>query len=382
MWNQAGGSPDTSLRYIVPIVLAAHVVLMFFMKFQSDLDPPYKPKEHIIVTTVQIGEKSPSPAKKVTVRQTPPPEPEPIAPPAPKVEEAPEPIEEIAEEIIPEPEPELIPEPEPEPEPAPKPEEKPAPKKEPKKEPKKTPTPLKEAKKEIKATKKESAPKKTVVQAEKKKPEKKSTDTKKKEIKKPVAETEPKKKASVEKKDKAPPKAKAESDSKPKVSDTPKIDPKVEAAKAAVKAKQQELLKSAKESIAKIDKSPHKITSSDISDNTNRIAPARIEKLEIDALPSGGSAGTTFTTRELGYRDELVHRLKLMLRLPEFGEVKVQLTLERSGHVAKVVIVSTESSANKKYIEKTLPTISFPGFGDNFSSQSQYTFLISLSNDI
>ena len=85
--------------------------------------------------------------------------------------------------------------------------------------------------------------------------------------------------------------------------------------------------------------------------------------------------------KEIGYRDELAGRLKLLLRLPEFGEVKIKLTLSRAGKVAKVSIVSAESAANRTYIEKTIPTLSFPSFGNNFGTLPEYTFLISLSND-
>jgi hypothetical protein len=55
--------------------------------------------------------------------------------------------------------------------------------------------------------------------------------------------------------------------------------------------------------------------------------------------------------------------------------------LDRSGKVFSVVIVSSESVANRKYIEKIVPTLTFPGFGSNFGSVMQYTFSITLSND-
>lgn len=60
----------------------------------------------------------------------------------------------------------------------------------------------------------------------------------------------------------------------------------------------------------------------------------------------------------------------------------MNLTLNRSGKVAKVAIISAESIVNSKYIEKTLPELSFPAFGTNFAAASEYTFMITLSNEI
>ncbi len=107
--------------------------------------------------------------------------------------------------------------------------------------------------------------------------------------------------------------------------------------------------------------------------------PNAIMSLQIDDLPD--HSGPKLNDQEMRYRDELVGRLKLQLRLPEVGDVKVKLTLERSGKVAKVVIVSAESAVNRKYLEKELPLITFQAFG-SFSSDAQYTFALTLSNDI
>jgi hypothetical protein len=47
-----------------------------------------------------------------------------------------------------------------------------------------------------------------------------------------------------------------------------------------------------------------------------------------------------------------------------------------------VVIVSAQSLENRKYIEKMVPSLTFPSFGSNFSGHNEYTFLITLSNDL
>lgn len=154
---------------------------------------------------------------------------------------------------------------------------------------------------------------------------------------------------------------------------------KIEAEQKANQARQQQLLASAQERIAKIAQSRDKGSPAKRTETALTVVPIAITGLEIEAL--SGSAAPLQSERELSYNDELAGRLKLQLRLPEYGDVKIKLTLERAGSVAKVEIISAESSLNRKYIEKTLPTLTFPPFGANFNGASQYTFAITLSNE-
>lgn len=143
--------------------------------------------------------------------------------------------------------------------------------------------------------------------------------------------------------------------------------------------RQQKLVAEAKERMAKISGSRDKIPSK--AANSLSSVPTAITSLEVDALSVPKNA-PIISQYEVSYRDELAARLKLLLRLPEYGDVKVNLTLTRSGKVDKVAIVSAESILNRKYIEKTLPELSFPAFGNNFAAASEYTFAITLSNEI
>jgi colicin import membrane protein len=152
----------------------------------------------------------------------------------------------------------------------------------------------------------------------------------------------------------------------------PKVDPAVE----ATKAKQRALLESAQKSIAKVDS---KIAFNS-SQRVDTKMPSTLGNLSIDALPVNHAS--SMNAREVGYRDELASRLKLLLRLPEHGEVKIKLTLNSSGKFMNVVIVSAQSLENRKYIEKMVPSLTFPSFGSNFSGHNEYTFLITLSNDL
>lgn len=81
---------------------------------------------------------------------------------------------------------------------------------------------------------------------------------------------------------------------------------------------------------------------------------------------------------KLGYRDELAARLQSLLKFPEKGQVKIKLTLERSGKVLKIFIESFGSKKNKEYIEKTVKNLNFPSFQGDFNEFSEYTFSITL----
>jgi len=154
---------------------------------------------------------------------------------------------------------------------------------------------------------------------------------------------------------------------------------KIEAEQQATKAKQQKLLSQAQETIAKIDNNRNKLSQSNFPDS-KFTSPGAITSLQIDSYSDQGKQ--KFSSREATYRDELAGRLKLLLKLPEYGEVKIKLILERSGKVSKVIVVSTASAANRKYVEKTMQTLRFPAFGANFDQSPEFTFSITLCNDL
>lgn len=333
-------STDRAFTVIVFSVLGAHFALILWTIFFSSpsetlLKPP--PSRKFLVQTVEL---------------TPPP---PIAvakPPqtAPLVAEA---LIKPVEKII-EPEP-LPPVEEAEAKPLP-------PKPEPKKpEPKKIETPPKPSKPPVAPKKVEAkpAPPKAVVKP--KPPEVKKVE---KPAAKPVT----------------PAKTAAPKDHSAEKLKQQELEKQKEAVQKAEKDRQRKLLVEAEERIAKIAAGHGKVDLGKSSTLTTAAVPSAITSLHIDALPAI-SGGVPLTFKEAAYRDELAGRLKLLLRLPEYGDVKVKLTLERSGKVAKVVIESSDSTANRKYIEKTLPGLNFPPFGTNFNSDAQYTFSITLSNE-
>lgn len=338
--------PRKNLAQITLFVLAIHAVLILWMILvPSSVHQSRKQTERLVVKTVQLHPLPlETPKVQTQVIEAPIPEsafieiePEPIPQPViPMIEEI---IEEtVTVEAIQQPE-ELVKIPEP--------------------EKWVKPAPIKKV--EIKTPPVEkSAPVKKIVK-------------KNEPIKKAVSQKNPAAKKNVSKQ--------AEKVKKP-ILEKPKIDPQVEAAKAkaqqAAQEKQKKLLAAAQESIAKIDQGRAKMNAVK-SSVSSVVAPVAITSLQIDALSI--SQGAPLSPEVKSYRDELASRLKLMLKLPELGDVQLKLTLDRTGTAVKVTITKSTSNANRSYVEKTLPSLKFPPLGNYFENSSEYTFIIQLSNE-
>lgn len=351
---QMGQPKDSSLLWATIIVVLAHA-LGLWIAVLTPTHPAEPKKQKVIVKTVKLQPITPvtQVAQPAPAQQIVEPIPQPVVE-QPKMEQtiATPPVETVK---APQPEPKIVETPKVEPEkPVEKPKKKPAPAPKKKVVEEKKPAPV--VKKETPPPKK--APAKPAKTATTQAPVKKPTETPKPKPKKPS----PEEIAALE---------------------AEKVKQKeLTAAAESARAHQQEVLNRAKENIAKIGESRHKIGAGKIGaglEATN--IPKQLENLQIDALPTGTSIPVEFSAKEASYRDEVAARLKLGLRLPDYGAVKIKLTLERSGKVASVQIVSSESSKNRQYIEKTLPTLKFPPFGSHFADASQYTFMVTLNND-
>jgi len=386
-------SKDKSLLVITASVLALHFVLVLWAALTNSYVPPRhlpSPKR-LVVQTITLSPKPtttslitenieiekpyeqpaqqtpPIPHQTLPVEIPPPPQPQPPLPPDPVPQE----IAVSAPVDAPEPKPEPA---------APKP-----------KEEIKPPTPKPTTPK--KTTPAKTTPVKPVVKTKPKPPVKPKPTPKPAPTPKAPTKTENTKAAAKTEKDNAD-KIVADKKAAEKVAAEKKAADKIVAEKrvaaelqlkkeaeqqAAVKARQQELLSQAQERIAKIGQSRDKVTTNKLAALSESSIPATITSLHVDAVSSGS---TPLNDREITYRDELASRLKLLLKLPEYGEVKVKLTLGRAGKVVKVEVLSAESTINRKHIEKTLPNLTFPSFGTNFGELQQYTFAVTLSNEL
>jgi hypothetical protein len=216
------------------------------------------------------------------------------------------------------------------------------------------------------------------------------TEEVKKPVNKPKAETTPKKTVpkqevtkkaptDVKKSDNKKVEHQPKTEKKPKSVEKQKEKPAIEATSKSVdNSRKVELLAKARNSIEKVQKASSTLASKEIAAVST---PGKINALSADTIALV-EAGNALDGPELSYVEELASRLKLLLRLPEFGEVKIQLTLLRSGKFSNVSIVNSKSNKNKAYLEKTLPSLSYPPFGHNFSDKEKFTFTINLSNDL
>lgn len=110
----------------------------------------------------------------------------------------------------------------------------------------------------------------------------------------------------------------------------------------------------------------------------NPIAASSAPPAQVKPLPS-----LRFQTDEIpwDYTQSLMQTLHHSLTLPEFGEVKIQLTLHQDGRVVKVIVMHAESRQNREYLEKNLPYLQFPSFTGDLSSKKESTFILTFCNE-
>lgn len=152
-------------------------------------------------------------------------------------------------------------------------------------------------------------------------------------------------------------------------------------AKEQAQAKQDALVAKALASLNSASKLDKKKTVAGTSRAAASAATSQIGTLSSESLVAIKSDGEVLTGREKTYYDELVQRLKLHLKLPDYGDVKVLLTLNRAGKVLKVECTTSKSQKNSSYLKKVLPSMSFPSFGQNFTGEKEHTFNLHFSND-
>jgi hypothetical protein len=70
------------------------------------------------------------------------------------------------------------------------------------------------------------------------------------------------------------------------------------------------------------------------------------------------------------------------LHLPDFGAVKIELTLRQDGTVAKLKVLKTESEKNKQYLETHLVRLTFPYLKGAYAKQGEFTFVLNFCNEL
>ena len=138
----------------------------------------------------------------------------------------------------------------------------------------------------------------------------------------------------------------------------------------------ESLLKELEESIAKIENKSDKGTTNKKASISNKaFVPI---SLQIDTPSS------EFSNNEEGqgdYTETLINHLHQCLSLPDYGEVKIQLSLRQDGTVDKVVVLKTQSEKNRQYLENHLPRLRFPRFDGSYASKKEWTFTLTFCNE-
>jgi hypothetical protein len=80
------------------------------------------------------------------------------------------------------------------------------------------------------------------------------------------------------------------------------------------------------------------------------------------------------------YEEQLVAYLRQWLKLPEYGSVTIELTLNREGRVLALKILSSESEINAKWIKQHLMTLTLPSFRQAPKNLNEKTLILVLSN--
>ena len=130
--------------------------------------------------------------------------------------------------------------------------------------------------------------------------------------------------------------------------------------------KKKTLLKQLKESLDTIEKTmPSKQT-------TPLTVPKIISSLEIDETKQNDLSD---------YFPLLTQILQKELELPEYGDVKLELTLLNNGKVSNIRILNAASEKNQHYLNLHLPKITFPPFNKDLKHKREYTFTLTFCNE-
>lgn len=135
------------------------------------------------------------------------------------------------------------------------------------------------------------------------------------------------------------------------------------------------LLQELEDSIAKIENKSDKAA-------VSKTTPTHKKTLAPIALQIDSASSDEASLEEGNYTAALVNHLHQALSLPDYGEVKIQLSLRQDGTVAKVVVLKTQSEKNRQYLENNLPRLRFPRFEGTYANKKESTFVLTFCNEL
>ncbi len=154
------------------------------------------------------------------------------------------------------------------------------------------------------------------------------------------------------------------SQQKPRVITKPPV--KIEKPKLKTLSKKREILNELKESLTKLEKIVPPENKSLLT------LPKNIQSLHLDQVEQ---------TKETHYFVLLAQTLKVELELPEYGDVKLELTVLHTGRVLKLRVLAAASEKNQRYLELNIPKLSLPQFNEDLKNENEHTFTLTFCNE-
>lgn len=130
--------------------------------------------------------------------------------------------------------------------------------------------------------------------------------------------------------------------------------------------KKNDLLNELRESLTKLE------SQTPMEPSPSLTLPKNIRNLEIDHPEQEAPAD---------YFLILAQTLKNELELPEYGDVKLELTVLNNGRVTKLRVLNASSDKNKRYLELKLPNLLLPPFSEELINEREHTFTLTFCNE-
>ena len=137
-----------------------------------------------------------------------------------------------------------------------------------------------------------------------------------------------------------------------------------------------------KEALSALDSAALAVKNVSAPSVDKELQASKIHSLQTEGLIVVSDENTFQNAHERTYYDELVTRLQIALKLPEYGSVKIWLTLSSKGKVVRLDVKEAKSQKNRQYVEKSVPSLLFPSFGNSFGEQTEHLFIIHLKNEM
>ncbi|MBS0627376.1 MAG: hypothetical protein JSS09_04120, partial [Verrucomicrobia bacterium] len=117
-----------------------------------------------------------------------------------------------------------------------------------------------------------------------------------------------------------------------------------------------------------------------IATNNDKMSSKSAKEIQPKTGPIFEDLSLPLVTEE-DYTSSLVEYLQDQLRLPDNGEVKIELTLRKDGSVESIKVLSAQSEKNRKRLEEYLPKLLFPPFPKEEKEKKSKVFILTFCND-